>query len=395
MENSTINLLRSELNMAASYIDRLFHGVLDLSDLDYHPKLKKLTVSFEAELFNLLDGHIFRHKNLSPPDEMAPNIFREYLVNIFETVESMTRLGVAKDFLPGLVKLVNFSYRFGRELHLFVLHETDLAVELPRVLSAKEINIQSSENHHPSLSEFLAPVDDFVQDFVGESEDDFEFDDWDEESLPFYQIDLETVQESAQGGSILSFSMGALKKSKELINKGHECVFEKKYTNALVFFEKSRRLHETSEVLTLIGWVYSLLDNLERGKKFCLKAIEADPDYGPADNDIGSYLLPEGDINESIRWFKLAKAAPIYQNREYPYINMGRALLMQKKYRQALDEFHEAKKLAPHQRQINDTIEKIERLMESNDLEVEKTKKTSFPFHQQFRDTPEFEPEFQ
>ena len=49
----------------------------------------------------------------------------------------MTRLGVAKDFLPGLVKLVNFSYRFGRELHLFVLHETDLAVELPRVLSAK------------------------------------------------------------------------------------------------------------------------------------------------------------------------------------------------------------------------------------------------------------------
>ena len=60
-----------------------------------------------------------------------------------------------------------------------------------------------------------------------------------------------------------------------------------------------------------------------------------------------------------------------------------------------MDEFHEAKKLAPHQRQINDTIEKIERLMESNDLEVEKTKKTSFPFHQQFRDTPEFEPEFQ
>ena len=43
---------------------------------------------------------------------------------------------------------------------------------------------------------------------------------------------------------------------------------------------KNHGLHETSEVLTLIGWVYSLLDNLERGKKFCLKAIEADPDYG-------------------------------------------------------------------------------------------------------------------
>ena len=134
MENSTTNLLRSELNMAASYIDRLFHGIFDLSDLDYHPKLKKLTISFEDELFGILDGHIFRHKNLAPLDEMAPNIFREYLVNVFETVENMTRLGVSKDFLPGLVELVNFSYRFGRELHLFVLHETDLAVELPRVV---------------------------------------------------------------------------------------------------------------------------------------------------------------------------------------------------------------------------------------------------------------------
>ena len=41
MENSKINLIRSELNMAASYIDRLFHGIIDLSDLDYHPELEK------------------------------------------------------------------------------------------------------------------------------------------------------------------------------------------------------------------------------------------------------------------------------------------------------------------------------------------------------------------
>ena len=58
--------------------------------------------------------------------------------------------------------------------------------------------------------------------------DDFEFDDWDEETLPLYQVTREAVDESVHGGSILSFSMGTLKKSKELINKGHECVFEKK-----------------------------------------------------------------------------------------------------------------------------------------------------------------------
>ena len=51
---------------------------------------------------------------------------------------------------------------------------------------------------------------------------------------------------------------------------------------------------------------------------------------------------------------------------------MGRALLMQKKYRQALDEFQQASEIAPHQRQIQETIKKVEKLMEpdeaSNDI---------------------------
>ena len=388
MENSKINLLRSELDMAASYIDRLFHGLFDLSDLDYHPKLKKLLSSFDHELHDLLAKKVLPYGVIKKASEnRSPNIFREHVNFVFGTIEHITRIGVEESFSDTLIEFINFGYRLGRELHVFVLIETDLAVELPRTICSEEVK-PTIAKENLTLSEFLGPMS-------NDSDDDFEFDDWDEETLPLYQVTKEAVDESVHGGSILSFSMGTLKKSKELINKGHECVFEKKYPNALVFFEKARRLHETSETLTLIGWVYSLLDNLERAKKFCLKAIELDPDYGPAYNDIGSYLLQEGDINESIRWFKLAKAAPIYHNKEYPFINMGRALLMQKKYRQALHEFNEAKKLAPHQRQINDTILKIERLMETNDLETEKVKKPNFPFHQNLGDVTSLDSDLQ
>ena len=142
-------------------------------------------------------------------------------------------------------------------------------VELPRTIVTKEVSFEKP----------LGFTD--LNDFLDSDEQIDDFEDWDESTLPLYQIHEEDLNNSELGGSILSFSMGALKKSKDLINKGHECVFEKKYSNALVFFEKSRRLHETSEVLTLIGWVYSLLENLDRAKKFCLKAIELDPDYGP------------------------------------------------------------------------------------------------------------------
>jgi hypothetical protein len=363
MENSKVNLVRSELNMASSYIDRLFHGLIDLSDLDYHPELKKLISPYYEEIDKMLCQNIFNNilRDRFEGTSISAVMFREWIVEVFNTLEMITRLGIKDDVISSYVQLINSGYRLGRELHLFCLKETDLVVELPRMITTKEM-VFNSPVDEMCLGDFLAD---------GSEQEELE-DDWDELSLPLYQMNEEDLAASTLGGSILSFSMGTLKKSKELINKGHECVFEKKYSNALVFFEKSRRLHETSEVLTLIGWVYSLLDNLERGKKFCLKAIEVDPDYGPAYNDIGSYLLQEGDVNESVRWFNLAKNAPIYQNKEYPYINMGRAFLMQKKYSQALEEFKQAKTLAPHQRQITDTISKIETLMqpadESNDI---------------------------
>ena len=363
MENSKVNLVRSELNMASSYIDRLFHGLIDLSDLDYHPELKKLISPYYEEIDKMLCQNIFNNilRDRFEGKSISAVMFREWIVEVFNTLEMITRLGIKDDVISFYVQLINSGYRLGRELHLFCLKETDLVVELPRMITTKEM-VFNSPVDEMCLGDFLAD---------GNEQEELE-DDWDELSLPLYQMNEEDLAASTLGGSILSFSMGTLKKSKELINKGHECVFEKKYSNALVFFEKSRRLHETSEVLTLIGWVYSLLDNLERGKKFCLKAIEVDPDYGPAYNDIGSYLLQEGDVNESVRWFNLAKNAPIYQNKEYPYINMGRAFLMQKKYSQALEEFKQAKTLAPHQRQITDTISKIEKLMqpadESNDI---------------------------
>ena len=71
---------------------------------------------------------------------------------------------------------------------------------------------------------------------------------------------------------------------------------------------------------------------------------------------------------EALRWFDLAKNAPIYQNKEYPYINAGRVFLMQKKYRRALLEFKEARKRAPFAKNLLDTISKIESLLKDTEL---------------------------
>ena len=192
----------------------------------------------------------------------------------------------------------------------------------------------------------------------------------DEKDLVLFQVNREQIEShSKDGGSILSFNKKQLQRYKSFLGRGHEQITLKNYDQALFLLEQARFIEETAEVLTLLGWCYSLMNKVDQAKNYCLKAIEVDPDYGPSYNDLGTYLMNEGDLNESLRWFDLAKNAPIYQNKEYPFINAGRVYLMQKKYRRALLEFNEAKKRAPFAKNLIETIKKIESLLAPEEKE--------------------------
>ena len=41
-------------------------------------------------------------------------------------------------------------------------------------------------------------------------------------------------------------------------------------------------------------------------------------------NDIGSYLVKKGKLDEAIEWLEKAKTAPRYEPRHFPYMNLGR-----------------------------------------------------------------------
>lgn len=92
--------------------------------------------------------------------------------------------------------------------------------------------------------------------------------------------------------------------------------------------------------------------------------MQLDSQYGPAYNDFGNYILSEGQIQESLRWFELAKRAHNYQNREYPYINAGRAYVLLKDFDQALTEFSSALTIAPHHHELHETVSKLKNSLE-------------------------------
>jgi Tfp pilus assembly protein PilF len=117
----------------------------------------------------------------------------------------------------------------------------------------------------------------------------------------------------------------------------------KDFASAVELYKKSIEAHPTAEAHTFLGWTYSFMDRLDEAIEECLRAIQVDPEFGNPYNDIGSYLMKKGKVEEAIQWLEKAKAAPRYEPRHYPYLNLGRVYLALGRYEEAHREFTQAR----------------------------------------------------
>ena len=116
---------------------------------------------------------------------------------------------------------------------------------------------------------------------------------------------------------------------------------------AMRLYEESLAVCPTAEAHTFLGWTYSFQGRLDEAIAECHKAIAVDPDFGNPYNDIGVYLMQQGDLDGAIPWLEKAKQAPRYEPRQFPYINLGRIYLRRGQWPAALREFEGAVRVAP------------------------------------------------
>lgn len=119
---------------------------------------------------------------------------------------------------------------------------------------------------------------------------------------------------------------------------------------AIELYKKSIDVYPTAEAWTFLGWAYSMRGNYEGAIEACKRAIEIDPDFGNPYNDIGSYLIELGQLDEAIEWLEKAKRAKRYEPRHYPYINLAKVYMLKGKLYEALREIEEAIKIRPDYR---------------------------------------------
>ena len=114
---------------------------------------------------------------------------------------------------------------------------------------------------------------------------------------------------------------------------------------AVARYQESIASRPTAEAHTFLGWAFSFMDRLDDAIAECKKAIAVDPDFGNPYNDIGSYLLKQGKLDEAIPWLDQAVHAKRYERRHYPHCNLGRIYWAKGMLIRAIAEFERALEL--------------------------------------------------
>ncbi len=360
MDNNTKNILLSELYSATGYSERLLHALLNMTDLGRSIDAKAIAKRLYLDLNQFFVNEIYLGPSsdslLEPPKDLTE--IKKALLSSKAAMESQIQLGFEDTYslAPKVIQFINILYTHCHEFHELLNRGSDLEIQLPRI-NLVEIHYEEED----SFEEHLSPYQE-NESSANDSEDDWDDIDANHDEIPFFFLSSERIFNIIENklGDVTSLEWQRSKKYDSLLHEGHQSIFKKDHKKALTKFKRALNYKETAEILTLIGWAYSIQEKREEAKSYCLKAISLDPDYGPPYNDLGSYLLAEGQTKESLKWFELAKKAINYQNREYPYINSGRALMAMSEYKKALDQFSKALTLAPYHEELHATVERLQ-----------------------------------
>lgn len=145
-----------------------------------------------------------------------------------------------------------------------------------------------------------------------------------------------------------------------LLESGLKAVAQGKIRLARRFFREAAKRSESAEALTYWGWMEFQLGNTTMAMLLCQKAIRLDPELGNPYNDMGSYYVSLGKLDEAISWFERAVRAKRSMARQYPHINLGRVYAAKNFPRRAIHHFREALKYQPDDPELMAEIHYLE-----------------------------------
>jgi len=132
-----------------------------------------------------------------------------------------------------------------------------------------------------------------------------------------------------------------------LFQSAYEAQMRGDLDEAVDLYTQSIEAFPTAEAHTFLGWTYSFMSRTDEAIAECHRAIEVDPDFGNPYNDIGAYLIEQGNLYSAMPWLRRAMTAPRYESYFYPHFNLGRVYESLGRAYDALREYKTAIDLNP------------------------------------------------
>ncbi|MCS6871902.1 MAG: tetratricopeptide repeat protein [Anaerolineae bacterium] len=113
--------------------------------------------------------------------------------------------------------------------------------------------------------------------------------------------------------------------ARRFLEQGYRQQLSGAVESAINLYRAALEMHPTAEAYRQLASAYSQQGRYEDAVDQCMLAIELNPDYGEAYNDLGVYLMAMDCYEAAISWLEKAIAAPNYPNRATAYMNLARA----------------------------------------------------------------------
>jgi tetratricopeptide (TPR) repeat protein len=145
----------------------------------------------------------------------------------------------------------------------------------------------------------------------------------------------------------MEFPPGVPEEAQRAFARGYRAQMSGDLAEAIAEYHRSIDIHPTAEAHTFLGWALSFQGHTAAAIEQCKLAIEVDPAFGNPYNDIGAYLIELGRLEEAVPWLERAKSAARYEPRHYPYFNLARVYVRQRRIYEAIGELEGALAVEP------------------------------------------------
>ena len=367
--SNTANIFLSELFTALDYVERAYFVLLDLMPqygqeewplqvarrcygqalaalpgVNPHPgkkaRRKKQAAAKNAPNFSAVHERpmarpvvaSFKLAPTSPAqiDTLSLQQIRQRLQTCGHIYEAYLELEPSLELNHLVINFINLLYQHAYELHRYLYQRGQINLEYPR----SELAHQT-----PPLNEAGTQV---VQ---------FSLDPGLADELEFNSLETFLLCQKRQ------------EKYHHYLQSAQRWLHLQRPEQALPDLQQALRLQETAEALTLMAQVYAQKGELLAAQNLCQKAIQLDDQYGPSYNDLGVYLMNQGQLEPALRWLQAAKKALHYEHREYPYINCGKIYLAWHDPRAAYEEFAKALSLVPHDLELQKMTQMVQNML--------------------------------